>query len=87
MELKEEEVRFILDECRRMLRSRGSIRILRNDRDPHYMNGVHKGEDMWQSPAGFVVHFLTEEKVRRLTCRYEIVHIQELDDPAMQYTR
>ena len=42
---------------------------------------------MWQSPTGFVVHFLSEEKVRRLTQGYEIVRISEFDDPAKQYTR
>jgi len=42
---------------------------------------------MWQSPAGFVVHFFPEEKVRRLSKGYDIVHIKEFEDPADQYTR
>ena len=88
MELREEEIQFILDECRRVLRPGGiNLYSVRNDHDPHYKKGVHKGEDMWQSPAGFVVHFFSEEKVRRLARGYEVVHIKEFDDPAKQYTR
>ncbi|NLX47555.1 MAG: class I SAM-dependent methyltransferase [Euryarchaeota archaeon] len=88
MELKEAEVRFILDECRRVLRGGGvNLFSVRNDHDPHYRKGVHRGEDMWQSPAGFVVHFFPEEKVRRLSKGYDIVHIKEFEDPADQYTR
>ena len=86
--LREEELQFIMDECRRVLRPGGvNLYSVRNDHDPHFRKGLHRGEDMWQSPAGFVVHFFTEEKVRRLARGYDVMRIREFDDPAKQYTR
>ena len=88
MELREKDVQSILDECRRVMRPGGlNLYSVRNDHDPHFRKGVHRGEDMWQSAAGFVVHFFSEEKVRMLAEGYEIVHIREFDEPAKHYTR
>ena len=88
MELGENEIRFIMGECRRVLRPGGlNIFSVRNDHDPHFQKGVHRGEDMWQSPAGFVVHFFSKEKIERMAEGYEVVQLVEFDDPAKQYTR
>lgn len=88
MELWEKEIQFILDECRRVLKPGGlNLYSVRNDHDPHFGKGPHKGEDMWQNPIGFVVHYFPEEKVRRLAGGYEIVHIEEFDDPAPPFTK
>ena len=88
MELMEKEVQYILDECLRVLRPGGlNIYSVRNDHDPHFKKGLHRGEDMWQSPTGFVVHFFSEQKIRRMAKGYQVVHILEFDDPAKQYTR
>ncbi len=88
MELSEKEIRFIMGECHRVLRPGGlNIFSVRNDHDPHFQKGVHRGEDMWQSPAGFVVHFFSKEKIERMAEGYEVVQLVEFDDPAKQYTR
>ncbi|MCX6650121.1 MAG: class I SAM-dependent methyltransferase [Methanomassiliicoccales archaeon] len=88
MELWEKEIQFILDECRRVLRPGGlNLYSVRNDHDPHFGKGPHKGEDMWQNPIGFVVHYFPEEKVRRLSSGYEILHIKEFDDPSPPITK
>lgn len=88
MELQEKEIELVLQECRRVLRPGGlNIFSVRNDHDPHFRKGVHRGEDMWESPAGFVVHFFSEEKIRRLAKGFEVMSIVEFDDPAKQYTR
>jgi SAM-dependent methyltransferase len=81
MELTEKEISFILDECLRILRPGGiNIYSVRNDHDPHFKMGIHRGEDMWENARGFIVHFFSEEKVRRLSTGYEIVSIKEFDD-------
>ncbi|HUT26790.1 MAG TPA: class I SAM-dependent methyltransferase [Methanomassiliicoccales archaeon] len=88
MELWEKEISFILKECRRVLKPGGlNLYSVRNDHDPHFGKGPNKGEDMWQNPIGFVVHYFSEEKIRRLAVGYEIVHIQEFDDPSPPFTK
>jgi SAM-dependent methyltransferase len=88
MELWEKEISFILEECRRVLKPGGlNLYSVRNDHDPHFGKGPHKGEDMWQNPIGFVVHYFPEEKIRRLAKGYEIVHINEFDDPSPPFTK
>jgi SAM-dependent methyltransferase len=88
MELWEKEIRYILAECLRVLRPGGlNIYTVRNDHDPHFKKGLHWGEDMWQSPTGFVVHFFSEDKIRRMAEGYQVLHVREFDDLAKQYTR
>ena len=88
MELWEKDIQFILDECRRVLRPGGlNLYSVRNDHDPHFGKGPHKGEDMWQNPIGFVVHFFSEDKIKRLSRGYEIVHVREFDDPSPPFTK
>jgi len=88
MELWEKEIQFILDECRRVLRPGGlNIYSVRNDHDPHFGKGPHKGEDMWQNPMGFVVHFFSEDKIKRLSKGYDVVHIREFDDTSPPFTK
>ncbi|OPX59460.1 MAG: hypothetical protein A4E30_01261 [Methanomassiliicoccales archaeon PtaB.Bin215] len=88
MELWEREIQFLLDECRRVLRPGGfNLYSVRNDHDPHFQKGPHRGEDMWQNPVGFVVHYFSEEKIRRLAGGYELVHIREFDDPSPPITK
>jgi SAM-dependent methyltransferase len=88
MELTEMEISFILDECLRVLKPGGmNIYSVRNDHDPHFQMGVHRGEDMWENPMGFIVHFFSEEKVRRLSTGYEIVSIKEFDDTSPPFVK
>ncbi|HPR98084.1 MAG TPA: class I SAM-dependent methyltransferase [Methanomassiliicoccales archaeon] len=88
MELWEKDIQFILDECRRVLRPGGlNLYSVRNDHDPHFGKGPHKGEDMWQNPIGFVVHYFSEDKIKRLSRGYDIVHVREFDDPSPPFTK
>lgn len=88
MELTEEEISQILKECLRVLRPGGlNIYSVRNDHDPHFGKFIPRGQDMWENPLGFVVHFFSEEKVRRLAAGYEVVSVREFDDPSPPFTK
>jgi hypothetical protein len=42
---------------------------------------------MWQNPLGFVVHFFTEEKIRRLSSGYDVVSIKEFEDRSPPFVK
>lgn len=53
---------------RRVLKPGGlSVYTTKNTNDPQYRTGIHRGEDMWQIEGGFIVHFLSREKVEHLS--------------------
>jgi SAM-dependent methyltransferase len=88
MQLTEKELAFIFSEVLRVLRSGGlNIYSVRNVHDPHFGKGKHIAEDMWQNPLGFVVHFFSEDKVRRLAAGYDVLWIKEFDDPSPPFTK
>lgn len=80
MYLKEEEIARIMDEVRRVLRPGGlNIYSVRNQKDPHFKKGNWMGEDMWEM-NGFVVHYFSEEKIRRLSRGFDILSIEEFEE-------
>jgi SAM-dependent methyltransferase len=88
MHLSEKELAFIFKECHRVLKHGGiNIYSVRNVNDPHYKKGIHHGEDMWENPMGFVVHFFSLEKVLHLAEGYDLLYTKEFDDPTTTYTR
>ncbi|KAB7883096.1 class I SAM-dependent methyltransferase, partial [Poseidonibacter ostreae] len=57
------ELEFLSSEIRRVLKPNGlNIYTVRNIKDPHYRNGIHRGEDMYEV-SGFIVHFFSKEKI------------------------
>jgi hypothetical protein len=65
----------------RVLRPGGiNIYSVRNHKDRHYGKFTPRGEDTWENPLGFVVHFLSEDNVRELADGYEILSIKEFID-------
>lgn len=88
MEMTEREIAFIMKECLRVLRQGGlNIYSVRNFHDPHYGKFVHRGEDMYQNPMGFVVHFFDEAKVTRLSEGYVIEGISEFEDNSPPFVK
>ncbi len=88
MELTEGELEGIFGEVLRVLKP-GELNIysVRNDHDPHFGKGKHIGEDMWQNPMGFVVHFFPAEKIKRFARGYELLWIREFEDPSPPFTK
>jgi SAM-dependent methyltransferase len=88
MQLTEKELEVAFREVLRVLRPGGlNIYSVRNDHDPHFGKGKHMGEDMWQNPMGFVVHFFSEEKIRSMTFGAEVVLIEEFEDTSPPFTK
>ncbi|WP_407356312.1 class I SAM-dependent methyltransferase [Methanolobus sp. WCC5] len=75
------ELRSLLAEIRRVLKPGGlNIYTTRHTKDPQYGTGIHRGEDMWEIQGGFIVHFLSREKVELLAEGYDITDITEFEE-------
>ena len=80
MELSTAELRFLLGEVRRVLKTGGlELYSVRNTFDPHHGAGIHKSEEMYDI-GGFVVHFFSEEKVRSLATGYELLELRRMQE-------
>jgi SAM-dependent methyltransferase len=81
MPLTFSDLRSLSTEVRRILKPGGlNIFTTRHTKDPQYATGIHRGEDMWEIQGGFIVHFLSREKVELLSGGYDIVDIMEFEE-------
>ena len=62
---------------------RGGLNIytVRNTTDGDYKNGIYRGEDLYESD-GFVVHFFSEDKIRKLSEGFDILSIESFEEGA-----
>lgn len=80
MALTNKELEFLTSEIKRILKPGGlNIFTVRNIEDKHYGMGTHIMEDMYER-GGFVVHFFSEDKVRRLSEGFQIVDIHQFEE-------
>lgn len=80
MALTTRELEALSAEVLRVLRPGGlHVYTVRHTGDPHYGAGIHRGEHMYEV-GGFIVHFFSLGKVRRLAAGYEIVSVAEFDE-------
>ncbi len=75
------ELRALSLEIRTVLKPGGlNIFTTRHTQDPQYQKGIHKGEYMWEIQGGFIVHFLSREKIALLAEGYETEDITEFEE-------
>lgn len=74
------ELEYLTREIARVLRPGGlNIYTVRHTGDPHFGQGISRGEDMYEV-GGFIVHFFSEAKVRHLSEGFELVKIEEFEE-------
>ena len=80
MALTTAELEYLNSEICRILKSGGiNIYTVRNTEDGDYKNGTHIGEDLYEND-GFIVHFFSEEKVRKITDGFNIKSIKKFEE-------
>ena len=80
MALTTKELKFLSDEIHRVLKNGGvNIYTVRHTGDGDYKNGIHRGEDLYESD-GFIVHFFSKEKVKQLSNGFDIVNIENFEE-------
>ena len=74
------ELKFLSDEIHRVLKNGGvNIYTVRHTGDGDYKNGIHRGEDLYES-SGFIVHFFSKEKVKQLSNGFDIINIENFEE-------
>ncbi len=80
MALTTTELKYLNSEICRILKPGGmNIYTVRHTGDGDYKNGKHIGEDLYKND-GFIVHFFSEEKVRKITDGFNVVGIEKFEE-------
>jgi SAM-dependent methyltransferase len=83
MELSTAEIGFVLRETHRILKPGGVVVYsVRSNFDKHCRAGNHLSEDIYEI-GGFVVHFFTEEKIKKLAKGYEVLGINRIEEGSL----
>ena len=74
------ELQYLNSEICRILKPGGiNIYTARHTEDGDYKNGTHLGEDLYKND-GFIVHFFSEEKVRKITNGFNVKSIEKFEE-------
>ena len=80
MALSMSELENLNKEIHRILKPGGiNIYTVRHTEDGDYKNGTHIGEDLYEND-GFIVHFFSEEKVKKLSNGFKIISIENFEE-------
>lgn len=80
MPLSTADLEFLNSEICRILKPGGyNIYTVRHTNDPHFKQGIHRGEEMYEM-GGFIVHFFSPEKVQSLTKGFELINVETFEE-------
>ena len=80
MALSTTELKYLNSEICRILKPGGiNIYTVRHTGDGDYKNGTYLGENLYEND-GFVVHFFSEKKVRKISNGFNIVNIESFEE-------
>ena len=80
MALSTTELKYLNSEICRILKPGGfNIYTVRHTGDGDYKNGTHIGENLYKND-GFIVHFFSEEKVRKITDGFTVISIEKFEE-------
>jgi SAM-dependent methyltransferase len=82
MALSTAELKYLNSEICRILKPGGfNIYTVRHTGDGDYKNGKHVGEDLYEND-GFIVHFFSEGKVKKIAAGFTIINIEKFEEGA-----
>ncbi len=74
------ELKNLSNELHRVLKTGGiNIYTVRHTGDADYGTGIHRGEDLYEA-GGFIVHFLSREKIKQLSAGFDILNIESFEE-------
>jgi len=80
MALSTIEIKYLNSEICRILKPGGfNIYTVRHTGDGDYKNGKNIGEDLYEND-GFIVHFFSEVKVKKITDGFTVVNIEKFEE-------
>ena len=80
MALSTLELENLNKEIHRILKPGGiNIYTARHTEDGDYKNGIHIGENLYEND-GFIVHFFSKEKIKKLSSGYNILGIEKFEE-------
>jgi SAM-dependent methyltransferase len=78
IDLQEAEIKEIMWECLHVLKPGGlKVFSVLSDHHPDCGKATKCGEDEWKADMGFVAHFFTEDKIKRMARGFELLWIRE----------
>ena len=80
MALSSLEIENLHNEVHRVLKHGGiNVFTVRNTEDGDYQNGIHRGEDLYES-NGFIVHFFSKDKIKKLLRGFEFLDMSTFEE-------
>ena len=80
MALSNNDIENLNNEICRILKPNGiNLYTVRHTNDGDYKKGTHRGEDLYEND-GFIVHFFSEDKIKRLLSGFELIDINSFNE-------